>query len=43
MDFFPKGLTNGFGPKLAIFPHFFLGNIGLENVSHNILEEKDTF
>ena len=32
-DIFPKGLTNSFGPKLAIFPTFFLlGNIGQENV-----------
>ena len=22
-DIFPKGLTNSFGPKLAIFPNFF--------------------
>ena len=25
---FPKGLTHGLGQKLAIFPWFFLGNIG---------------
>ena len=29
---FPKGLTHGFGPKMALFPTFFLGNIGQENV-----------
>ena len=23
IDFFPKGLPNGFGPKIAIFPTFF--------------------
>ena len=23
MDIFPKGLTHGFGPKMAIFPTFF--------------------
>ena len=23
IDIFPKGLTNGFGPKMAIFPTFF--------------------
>ena len=23
IDFFPKGLTYGFGPKMAIFPTFF--------------------
>ena len=25
---FPKGLTHGFGPNMAIFQTFFLGNIG---------------
>ena len=30
---FSKGVTHGFGPKMAIFPtFFFLGNIGQENV-----------
>ena len=38
---FAKGLTHGFGPKLAIFPCFFLGNIGQENVFHDILEWKN--
>ena len=29
LTFFQKGLTHGFGPKMAIFPTFlFLGNIG---------------
>ena len=23
LDIFPKGLTHGFGPKIAIFPTFF--------------------
>ena len=23
IDIFPKGLTDGFGPKMAIFPTFF--------------------
>ena len=27
IDIIPKGLTHGFGPKMAIFPAFFLGNI----------------
>ena len=27
IDIFPKGSTHGFGPKLAIFPFFFLGSI----------------
>ena len=42
IDIFPKGLTNGFGPKMAIFPFlFFLGNIGQENVFYDILERKN--
>ena len=40
---FAKGLTHGFGPKLAIFPFFLLGNIGQENVFYDILERKNTF
>ena len=44
MNIFPKGLTDGFGPKMAIFPNFFfLGNIGQENVFDDILERKNTF
>ena len=39
---FSKGLTDGFGPKKAIFPNFFLGNIGQENVFYDILERKKT-
>ena len=31
IDIFPKGLTHRFGPKLAIFKRFFIGNIGQEN------------
>ena len=37
-DIFPKGLTHGFGPKMAISPPFFLGNIGQKNVFYDILE-----
>ena len=40
---FPKGLTHGFGPKMVIFPSFFLGNIGQENVFYAILERKKAF
>ena len=40
MDIFPKGLTHGFGPKIAIFPSFFLVNIGKENVFYDILDQK---
>ena len=40
IDSFPKGLTHGFGPKMAIFPTFFSGNIGKKNVFYDILERK---
>ena len=43
MDIFPKGLTHGFGPKMAIFATFFLGNIGQENIFNDILAGKDAF
>ena len=39
---FPKRLTHGFGPKIAIFLTFFLRNIGLENVFYDILERKNS-
>ena len=42
-DIFPKGLTHGFGPKMAIFPTFFLGSIGQENIFYDILEQKNAF
>ena len=43
MDLFPKGITYGFGPKMAIFPTFFLGKISQENVFYDILEQKNAF
>ena len=43
IDSFPKGLTHGFSPKMAIFPTFFLGNIGQKNAFYDILETKKTF
>ena len=43
IDIFPKGLTHGFGPKIAIFPTFFFGNIGQENVFYDIFERKNDF
>ena len=43
MYIFPKGLTHGFGPKMAIFPPFFLDNIGQENDFYDILERKNAF
>ena len=43
-DICPKGLlTHGFGPITAIFPSFVLGNIGQENVFHDILQGKNAF
>ena len=43
IDIFSKGLTHGFGPKMAIFQSFFLGNIGQENVFYDILERERPF
>ena len=43
LTFFKKGLTHGFGPNMAIFPSFFLGNIDQKNVSYDILERKYVF
>ena len=40
---FSKGINPCFGPKMAIFPTFFLGNIGQENVFYDILERKNAF
>ena len=37
------GLTHGFGPKMAIFPTFFLGNIGQKNVFYDIVERRNAF
>ena len=35
--------THGFRKKMAIFPTFFLGNIGKENVFYDILDLKNAF
>ena len=43
MDIFGKGLTHGSGPKMAIFPTSFLGNISQEDVFYDILERKNAF
>ena len=43
INIFPKGLTHGFSPKMAIFPTLALGNIGHENVFYDILERKIAF
>ena len=42
LTFFKK-VNHAFGPKMAIFPTFVLGNIGQENVFYDILEQKSTF
>ena len=43
IDIFPKGLTHGFGPKMTLFPIFFLANIVQENVFYDILKRKKPF
>ena len=43
IDIFPKGLTRGFCLKMAIFPNFFLGNIGHEYLFYNIVKRKNAF
>ena len=43
IDIFPKGLTHGFGLRMAIFPTFFLSNMEQENVFYDILERKNSF
>ena len=43
IDIFPRGLTHGVGPKVAIFRTFFLGNKRQINVFYNILERKNFF
>ena len=43
IDIFPKALTHGFGPKMAIFRIFFLGNLGQENVFTIFQNEKMPF
>ena len=43
IDIFPKGITHGFGPKMAISPTFFLGIIRQKNVFYDILERKNAF
>ena len=40
IDIFPEGLTHAFGPKMAIFKVFFLGNIAQENVFYDSVEQK---
>ena len=42
-DIFPRGLTHGLGPKMAIFPTFFQALYSKINVFYDILERKNTF
>ena len=41
-DIFPKGLTNSFGPKLAIFPNFFFRHYRPGKRSFTIFQNKKT-
>ena len=43
LNIFLQGLTDGFRPKMVLFPSFVLGNIGQENVSYDILERIPPF
>ena len=43
IDIFPKGLTLGFAPIMAIFANFLLGNIGQENFFYDILGRRKRF
>ena len=38
-----KEKTLGFGPKMAIFPTFFLASIGQKNIFNHIPERKNAF
>ena len=40
---FSKGINPSFGPKMAIFPTFFLSNICQENVFYDMVERKNAF
>ena len=43
IDIFQMGLTDGFVPKMALFPTFFLCNMGQQNVFYDILQQKNAF
>ena len=43
MEIFPKGLTHGFGPKMAIFPTLFFRQYSPGTGFYNILERKNDF
>ena len=42
IDIFPKGLTHGFGPKIAIFPTCFFQEIQATKMSFSIFENEKT-
>ena len=42
IDIFPKGLTHGFGPKMAIFPNFFFQAIQARKMSFTIFYNEKT-
>ena len=42
IDIFPKGLTHGFGPKMAIFPTFFFQAIQARKMSFMIFQNRKT-
>ena len=42
IDIFPKGLTNGFGPKMAIFPTFFFQAIQARKMTFTIFQNEKT-
>ena len=42
IDIFPKGLTHGFGPKMAIFPTFFFQAIQSRKMSFMIFQNEKT-
>ena len=42
IDIFPKGLTHGFGPKMAIFPSFFFQAIQARKMSFMIFQSEKT-
>ena len=43
IDIFPKGLTHGCGPKMAIFPTFFFRQYTQQNIFYGILQRENTF
>ena len=42
IDIFPKGLTHGFGPKMAIFPTFFFQAIQARKMCFTIFQNEKT-